>query len=176
MELRLLRYFIAVAEEEHITRGAERLGMQQPPLSQQIKALESELDVQLFSRKPRGVELTNAGRVLFAEAKMISANLDRAVETTRRTARGEQARLCVGIAPTAPFHSLVPRAIRAFREAFPLVGTSKNNAPATLAGRDRLWIGHGYRADRGPRTLQPPSGQHDHLARIPRTGSRSRRR
>jgi DNA-binding transcriptional LysR family regulator len=121
MDLRRLRYFIAVAEEGHITRAAERLGMQQPPLSQQIKSIERELDVQLLRRKPRGVELTDAGRALLAEAKAILAHLDRALETTRRTARGEQGRLCIGIAPTAPFHPLVPRAIRAFREAFPLV-------------------------------------------------------
>jgi DNA-binding transcriptional LysR family regulator len=121
MELRHLRYFIAVAEEEHITRAAERLGMQQPPLSQQIKAMERELDVQLFRRKARGVELTNAGRALLAEAKALLAHLDRGLETTRRTARGEQGRLHVGIAPSAPFHPLVPRAFRAFRKAFPLV-------------------------------------------------------
>lgn len=121
MDLRRLRYFVVVAEEGHITRAAERLGMQQPPLSQQIRSMERELDVQLFRRKPRGVELTDAGRALLAEARAMLLHLDRALETTRRTARGEQGRLCIGIAPTAPFLPLVPRAIRAFREAFPLV-------------------------------------------------------
>jgi len=128
MELRHLRYFIAVAEEEHITRAAERLGIQQPPLSQQIKAIERELDVQLFHRKARGVELTDAGRALLDDARAIIAHLDRAMETTRRTARGEQGRICVGIAPTAPFHPVVPRAIRAFREAFPLVSVTLEEA------------------------------------------------
>jgi DNA-binding transcriptional LysR family regulator len=83
--------------------------------------MERELDVQLFHRKPRGVELTDAGRALFAEARAVLAHLERALETTHRTARGEQGRLCIGIAPTALFHPLVPRAIRDFREAFPLV-------------------------------------------------------
>ncbi len=124
MDLRHLRYFIAVAEEGHITRAAERLGMQQPPLSQQIKAMERELDVQLFLRKPRGVELTEAGRALLEDARAMLAHLDRALETARRTARGEQGRICVGMTPTAPFHPLVPRAVRAFREHFPLVSVS----------------------------------------------------
>src|SRR3954454_24158870 len=117
MDLRHLRYFIAVAEEGHITRAAERLGMQQPPLSQRIKAIERELDVQLFRRKARGVELTEAGRALLEDARAILRHLDRALETTRRTGRGEQGRLCIGIAPTALFHPFVPRVIRAFREA-----------------------------------------------------------
>jgi DNA-binding transcriptional LysR family regulator len=121
MELRHLRYFIAVAEEGHITRAAERLGMQQPPLSQRIKAIERELDVQLFHRRPRGVELTDAGRAFLGNARAMLAHLDHTFETTRRTARGEQGRLCVGVTPTGPFHPFVPRVIRAFREAFPLV-------------------------------------------------------
>jgi DNA-binding transcriptional LysR family regulator len=121
MELRHLRYFIAVAEEGHITRAAERLGMQQPPLSQQIKAIERELDVQLFRRKARGVELTDAGRALLDNARVMLAHLDHTLETTRRTARGEQGRICVGVTPTGPFHPFVPRVIRAFREAFPLI-------------------------------------------------------
>src|SRR5216683_7265240 len=121
MELRHLRYFIAVAEEGHITRAAERLGMQQPPLSQRIKSIERELDVQLFHRKARGVELTDAGRVFLDKARAMLAQYEHTFEATRRTARGEQGRLCVGVTPTGPFHPFVPRVIRAFREAFPLV-------------------------------------------------------
>lgn len=119
--LRQVRYFIAVAEEGHITRAAERLGMQQPPLSRQIRLLEQELKVQLFRRLPRGVELTSAGKALFREAKLMLAQFDRAIESTQRAARGEQGSLCVGVAPTASFNPFVPKAIRAFRETFPLV-------------------------------------------------------
>jgi DNA-binding transcriptional LysR family regulator len=121
MELRHLRYFIAVAEEKHITRAAERLGMQQPPLSQQIRALERELDVQLFRRKPRGVELTDAGSAFLTDARAVLAQIDRAFATTKRTARGEQGRISVGFTSSTPFHPFVPRVIRAYREALPLV-------------------------------------------------------
>jgi len=124
IELRHLRYFIAVAEEEHITRAAERLGIQQPPLSQLIKLIERELDAQLFRRKARGVELTDAGRAFLDTAREVLACLDHAFETTRRTARGEQGRISVGVTPTGPFHPFVPRVIRAYREAFPLVSVT----------------------------------------------------
>ena len=121
MELRHLRYFMAVAEEKHVTRAAERLGMQQPPLSQQIRALERELDVQLFRRLPRGVEPTAAGLAFLSDARAIVAQIDRAVATAKRTARGEQGRIAVGFTSSAPFNPFVPRVIRAYREAFPLV-------------------------------------------------------
>src|SRR5215211_7052569 len=121
MELRHLRYFIAVAEEGHITRAAERLGMQQPPLSQRIKAIERELDVQLFSRKARGVELTEAGRAFLANARATLMQVDHTFDATRRTARGEQGRISVGYSSSVAFHALVPRIIREFRQAFPLV-------------------------------------------------------
>jgi DNA-binding transcriptional LysR family regulator len=121
MELRHLRYFVAVAEEGHITRAAERLGIQQPPLSQQIQALERELDAQLFHRKPRGVELTPAGRALLDEARAILARADEAIAITRRAAQGEAGRIGIGFTSSASFHPYVPRAIRAFREQHPLV-------------------------------------------------------
>jgi len=121
VELRHLRYFIAVAEEGHITRAAERLDMQQPPLSQQIKALERELGVQLLRRLPRGVEPTEAGRAFLADARLILAQIDHSFASTRRTARGELGRIAIGFTSSAPFHPFVPRIIRAFREASPLI-------------------------------------------------------
>jgi len=121
MDLRHLRYFVAVAEEGHVTRAAERLGMQQPPLSQQIKALEAELEVQLFRRKPRGVELTEAGESLLIDARRILDAVEAALAKARRTARGEQGRVAVGFTASAPFHPFVTRMIREFRAAHPLV-------------------------------------------------------
>lgn len=121
MDIRLLRYFVAVAEEGHVTRAAERLGIQQPPLSQQIKLLERSLNAQLFRRKPRGVELTDAGKALYAEATGILKRLEHAADVTRRAARGEVGQLSIGIASTAHFCPLVPGVIRSFREASPSV-------------------------------------------------------
>src|SRR5580700_169774 len=119
MELRHLRYFVAVAEEGHVTRAAERLGIQQPPLSQQIRALEAELQVQLFRRKPRGVELTQAGQTLYAEAQLILRQVDHAVTAARRTARGEVGQIGLGFTSSASFHPLVPQVIREYRETHP---------------------------------------------------------
>ncbi len=141
MELRHLRYFVAVAEEKHITRAAERLGMQQPPLSQQIKQLERELAVQLLRRLPRGVALTDAGLAFLEEARAILAQLDRAVDVTRRAARGERGRLCVGVTSTAPFHPLVAQGIRAFRHACPKVALQLEECLSNEA-IDRLRAGH----------------------------------
>ncbi|MEQ8356358.1 MAG: LysR family transcriptional regulator [Kiloniellaceae bacterium] len=121
MDLRHLRYFVAVAEEGHITRAAERLGIQQPPLSYQIKALETELEVQLFRRKPRGVDLTDAGQSLLNDARRILGEVEGALAKAQRTARGEQGRLAVGFTASAPFHPFVTGVIREFRDINPLV-------------------------------------------------------
>jgi DNA-binding transcriptional LysR family regulator len=121
MELRHLRYFQAVAEEGHITRAAERLGIQQPPLSQQIRLLEAELGVLLFRRKPRGVELTDAGQALLEDTRAILASVDGARARARRTARGEEGTVVVGFTSSAPFHPFVPAVIRTFRETYPNV-------------------------------------------------------
>ena len=131
MELRHLRYFVAVAEEGHITRAAERLGIQQPPLSQQIQALERELEAQLFRRKPRGVELTPAGEALLVEARAILARADEAIAATKRAAQGETGRIGIGFTSSASFHPFVPRVIRAFREAFPLVALALEESGTT---------------------------------------------
>src|SRR5262249_24894627 len=79
-------------------------------------------------RKPRGVELTEAGRAFLDKARAALANVDQAIVTARRTARGEQGRLCVGLVPTAPFRPFVPPVVRAFREAFPLVSLTLQEA------------------------------------------------
>jgi DNA-binding transcriptional LysR family regulator len=121
MDLRQLRYVIAVAEERNVTRAAERLGMQPPPLSRQIKAIEREIDAQLFRRKARGVELTDAGRAFVDNARAVLAQVDRTLDVTRRTARGEQGRISLAYSSTVAFHPLIPRIIRDFRAAFPLV-------------------------------------------------------
>jgi DNA-binding transcriptional LysR family regulator len=119
MELRHLRYFVAVAEHRHITRAAAHLGIQQPPLTQQIQALERELGVPLLRRHPRGVELTSPGESFFADAVDILQMVDRAIEAARQTARGQRGRVRIGLTNSTPFHPLLPRVIRAFREAAP---------------------------------------------------------
>jgi DNA-binding transcriptional LysR family regulator len=133
MELRHLRYFIAVAEERHITRAARRLGMQQPPLSQQIRALEAELGVALFIRGARGVELTVAGQTLLEEAYAILHAVGGAETRTRQAASGQLGKLSLGFTTSAALHPLVPRIIHAFRQDYPAVELDLHeNAAADL--------------------------------------------
>lgn len=118
MELRHLRYFMAVAEELHFGRAARRLHVSQPPLSRQIRQLEEELGAELFERSSRRVELTEAGRYYMAEVSKAMALLDEAGNTVRSVAKGEQGALKIGfVGPAAcgPF----PAMVREFRRRYP---------------------------------------------------------
>src|SRR6476659_8873779 len=108
MDLRHLRYFVAVAEERHFTRAAERLGIKQPPLSLQIKQLEQELGTPLFRRLTRGVELTEPGTLLLEEARQILEQVERTKANVRNRARGETGRIRVGFAGATYFQPRVP--------------------------------------------------------------------
>ncbi|MFD1561170.1 LysR substrate-binding domain-containing protein [Paraburkholderia silviterrae] len=136
MELRHLRYFVVVAEERHFTRAAERLGIGQPPLSLQIQRLEREIGAQLFRRLSRGVELTEAGELLFENARQVLALVDRTCADVQRLARGEMGHLRVGFAGATYFHSLVPAIIREYRGQHPDVTVSpeQSNTPSLVDG------------------------------------------
>jgi DNA-binding transcriptional LysR family regulator len=130
MDLKSLKYFVAVAEHGHMTRAAEQLGIQQPPLSLQIKGLERELGVLLFRRHPRGVALTDAGLLLQAEAERLLSAVDALRLRMTRVASGEEGSLAVGFTSSAAAHRFVPDILRAFRRAYPLVHLQFHEANA----------------------------------------------
>ena len=121
MELRHLRYFVAVAEQANFTRAAAQLGIGQPPLSQQIRDLETELGTLLFHRVPHGAELTDSGREFLAEARAVLNGAERAKEVARRAHRGEIGRLSLGFTGSAAFNPVVSTTIRNFRRSWPKV-------------------------------------------------------
>lgn len=116
MELRHLRYFVAVAEEEHFGRGARRVNVVQPALTRTIRELERELGVELFERLPRGVRLTSAGRVFLNEARLILSQTSHAAERARRAARGQVGSLVVGFVEGVNYHPVFLDAITRFRK------------------------------------------------------------
>ena len=128
LDLRHLRYFIAVAEELHFGRAARRLGITQPPLSLQIQRLEAGLGVQLFERTNRRVALTPAGLVLLEEGRGVLTRFDNATAATQRAARGETGSLTVAFAASVMFLAL-PRIIRRFRDRFPHVRLELRELP-----------------------------------------------
>ncbi|MHC6155486.1 LysR family transcriptional regulator [Bradyrhizobium elkanii] len=128
IELRHLRYAVAVAEEGHITRAAARLGIQQPPLSQQIRALETAIGAPLFRRQPRGVELTAAGRAFVGKARAILRDAELAVEAARRASRGQEGQLAIGFTSSAAFHPFVTGVMREMRERAPAITLSLEEA------------------------------------------------
>lgn len=130
IEIRHLRYFVAVAREGHITRAAEALGIQQPPLSQQIKALENALGLQLLRRHPKGVELTEAGRVFQAEAERLLGDMNGMQDRMQAFAQGVRGTLALGFTSSAAAHAFTPHALRVCRARHPDIQlvVSENNA------------------------------------------------
>lgn len=130
MELRHLRYFLMVAEEQHFTRAAMRLNMQQPPLSNQIRILERELGFELFRRHPKGVDLTAGGQVFLLEAREILSRVEEGSKRAARAAQGLEGALSIGFTSSAAAHPLIPSMIRSYRELYPSVSLllSEGNA------------------------------------------------
>jgi len=127
MELRHLRYFVAVAEERHFGRAAKRLHIAQPPLSRQIQMLESELGFVLFERTPK-VELTAAGAVLLERTRQVFEAIDLAVHEARRASKGETGRVVVGY-PSSLAYSGLTELLRSYRARFPAVEVALREMP-----------------------------------------------
>lgn len=118
MELRHIRYFLAIAEEGHFTRAAAKVGIGQPPLSQQIRDLEAEIGARLFHRVAHGAELTAAGKAFLEGVKEMPAFAERAAKAARRASRGETGSIRIGFIPSAGLNVIVPAAIRTFRRVY----------------------------------------------------------
>jgi DNA-binding transcriptional LysR family regulator len=119
MELRHLRYFVAVGEEQHYGRGAQRLRIAQPALSRQIQDLEEEVGFKLFDRLSRGVKLSTAGKLFLEEARRILQQVDEATKRGKRVSSGQSGTLRVGFIESMSWHGVVPDAFRQFRERQP---------------------------------------------------------
>jgi DNA-binding transcriptional LysR family regulator len=120
VELRQLRYFVAIVEEGGFSRAAERLHISQPPLSTQIRSLEDEIGVRLLERSNRGVSVTPAGSVFYEEVRVVLARLEHARNKTLQVGRGDVGSLSVGFVSIADY-GILPPALKSFRAQFPLV-------------------------------------------------------
>jgi len=154
MELRHLRYFVAVGEDEHYGRAAQRLHVAQPALSSQIQDLEREIGFQLFDRLPRGVRLSAGGKVFVEDCRRILQEVDEAAVRAGRAARGLIGTLRVGFTESASWHGVVPDSLREFRRRRPEAELqlssliSLDQVEALRAGRlDAGFVYHAPRAD-----------------------------
>ena len=134
MELRHLRYFVAVGEEEHFGRAAERLHVVQPALTRQIRQLEDEVGCALFERLKRGVRLTEAGKSFLGEARRLLSDLGHGVDRTRLVAQGKVGRLRVGFSDTATYSGELPFILRNFRARWPDVRLELFPSSSVVAG------------------------------------------
>ncbi|WP_421906221.1 LysR family transcriptional regulator [Mameliella sp.] len=131
MDLRQIRQFIAVAEELHFGRAAQRLNMTQPPLSMSIRGLEEALGVQLFNRTRKSVSLTAAGAIWLDHARRVLAEAERLPAIARRAARGEMGELRLAFVSIASY-SLLPNLVRRFRDAYPDVRVDLREATSDM--------------------------------------------
>jgi DNA-binding transcriptional LysR family regulator len=154
MELRHLRYFVAVAEELHFGRAAERLYIAQSALSQQILSLEAELGIPLLERTKRRVQLTAAGQALLEDARNILHQVEQAIERSQRVARGEIGQLRIGFTILA-LHSILPPMLATFRKHYPKVQLvlSEMSTQAQLEALRHQQIDVGF--------LHPPINERD---------------
>jgi DNA-binding transcriptional LysR family regulator len=162
MELRHLRYFIAVAEERNFSYAAQRLHIAQPPLSQQISALEAEIGVKLFDRKKRPLQLTSAGQVFLEEARLVLNQLEHAISQTQRANRGEIGQLIVGTNSSIA-NSVLPEMLRTFRDRFPHVKLVLRELTASEQIQELL----NRRLDLGFDRLPHSHEQNSHLNYLP---------
>jgi DNA-binding transcriptional LysR family regulator len=155
MELRHLRYFVAVAEELHFSRAALRLHIGQPPLSHAIQTLEADIGAQLLERTKRWVRLTEAGKLFLADARRILALSEQAGETARRAERGEAGVLRVGFTSSTPFTPLFAATINRYRAQYPAVTLTLHEMATGLQleaiGQRNLDLGF----------MRPPDGAED---------------
>src|SRR5271167_2412435 len=119
MELKQLRYFVAVAELEHFGKASEVLHVVQPALSRQVKQLEDEIGAELFERMPRGVRLTAAGKALLEQGRVLLSDADRMVLKTRLVGQGKSGYLRIGFADGATYGPAMPTILRQFRAQSP---------------------------------------------------------
>jgi DNA-binding transcriptional LysR family regulator len=146
VELRQLRYFVAIAEECNFSRAAKRLHVSQPPLSTQMKSLEEEIGVPLLTRSNRGVSLTAAGAAFFEETRVVLARLEQAKKRALGAGRGDIGLLAIGFVSIADY-GILPPALKSFRASFPLVEVQLHELTTDAQIRDlragRLDLGIG---------------------------------
>jgi DNA-binding transcriptional LysR family regulator len=137
MELRHLRYFTAVAEEQNVTRAAARLHVSQPPLSRQIRDLEDELGVQLFKRTAKSLELTEAGKIFLNEARAVLLRSEQAVQAVRAVGKCERGQVRVGYAPSLTVE-ILPRVLKLFEDQHPGAHVALHDCSTEECGRKLL--------------------------------------
>jgi DNA-binding transcriptional LysR family regulator len=166
MDLRHLRYFTAVARTGHLTRAAEALGMQQPPLTQQIHRLEAELGLTLFERHPKGMRLTEAGQALQVDAERLLADFDAVRQRLRERSAGERGTLAVSFTSSAAAHAFTPLALREMRQHHPGIELRLDEDHAA-AVTDAVAAGRLHAGLIRAPVAQPPGMQFETLLREP---------